>query len=218
MSITHAEALRLIQLQADHTLQADKQNILKEHLAVCATCQAYAQKVNQTENILKRIMHQQWDLRPTPLSVTALIGKTYHSKNSSTLLLTRKALIGVTFVVFMMMGWKITATNPASSNATQFEVLPNPTPVTQTSEPATSAKSCIQIQYQVQDGDTLESIASHFATAKDDIVKLNYLTAETLKANTELLVPVCDTTPTSTLNPPTFTITPFLETITTTPG
>ena len=50
------------------------------------------------------------------------------------------------------------------------------------------------------------------------ILSANDLTGESIGSIRELVIPACETTPTSTIYPPTFTITPNLETIPTTPG
>jgi len=218
MQISHTEAMRLIQFHADHALQDNKENILNEHLKECAECRAYAQQLNKLENILKNIMHKQWGLRPAPLSIAALVENKNGKKSSSALLVTRTALISVALLAFMLIGWQFTSASPTPTDGTQFEVLSIPTPSTQITVTTSSSKNCLQIHYQVQENDTLESIASHFATSKEIIMTLNNMFSETIQPNTELLVPLCDTTPTSTLHPPTFTITPFLDPTTSTPG
>ena len=77
---------------------------------------------------------------------------------------------------------------------------------------------CVQIHYHVQKNDTLEGIAARFATSKETLMRLNNLSSELIQPKRELLIPVSNTTPTHTLPPPTFTITPILDTTTSTPG
>jgi LysM repeat protein len=218
MQISHAEAMQLMEFQTDHTLHGDKENILNEHLKGCAECRAYAQQSNQLEKILKSVMHKQWDLRPAPLSVAVLLGNKFRKKASSAILLTRTALVSIAFMAFIVIGWQFTTSNSTTVYGTQYEILPNPTPSTPITATTFSTKNCTQIHYQVQENETLDSIASHFTTSKETIMNLNNLTSEAIQPNTELVVPICDTTPTSTLNPPTFTITPFLDPTTSTPG
>ena len=218
MQISHAEAVQLIEFEADHTLHGNEKKILNEHLRDCAECRAFAQQLNRLENILKNVMHKQWSLSPAPLSVSVLMGNNISKKSSSALLITRTALISVAFLAFVVIGWQFTAASPTTTYSTQFEVLLIPTPSTSTTATISSSKNCMQIHYQVQENDTLESVAAHFATSKETIMELNNLASETIPAQTELLVPICDTTPTSTLHPPTFTITPILDPTTSTPG
>ena len=218
MQISHAEAMQLIQFQADHALHGDKQKILTEHLATCAECRAYAQQLNQLENILKNVMSKQWSLHPAPLSVAALMGNKNGKKYSSTLLITRTALISVALLTFVIIGWQFTGVNTRLVSGTQFSMLPIPTPSTQITATSLLFSHCVQIHYHVQKNDTLESIATHFATSKEILMILNNMSSEDIQLNKELLVPVCNTTPTNTLPPPTFTITPILDPTTSTPG
>ncbi len=211
MQISHAEAMQLIQFRADN------QKILSEHLKDCFDCRTYAQQLNKTENVLRTVMRKQWNINPAPLSIAVLMGNT-GKKSSSAILITRTALISVAFLAFIIIGWQFTATNPKSMYATQFDLLPIPTPSTQITATTFLSNNCIQSHYQVQKNDTLESIAAHFTTSKEALMELNSMKSDVIEPDTELLVPICDTTPTSTLYAPTFTITPILNPTTTTPG
>ena len=218
MQISHAEAIQLIEFQTDHVLYGNKEKFLKEHLKECAECRTYAQQLNQMENILKYVMRKQWDLRPAPLSVPDLMEKKIGKKYLNALLITRTALISVALLAFVIIGWQFTDANTRSISGTQFAMLPIPTPSTQITATSLLSSHCVQIHYHVQQHDTLESIASHFLTSKETLIKLNNLASEVIQPNAELQVLVCDTTPTSTLYAPTFTITPFVEPNTSTPG
>jgi hypothetical protein len=218
MQISHEDAMQLIQFQADHALHGDKQKTLNEHLTTCAECRRYAQQLNQLENILKNVMHSQWDLRPAPLSITALIGNNIGKKYSRTLLITRTALISMALLAFVVIGWQFTDINTKSISETQFAMLPIPTPSTQITATSLLSNHCVQIHYHVQKNDTLESIAAHFAISEEMLMKLNSMSSKVIQPNTELVILVCDTTPTKTLPPPTFTITPILDPTASTPG
>ena len=163
-------------------------------------------------------MYRQWDARPAPLSIRALIGNNIGKKYSSTLLITRTALISVALSALAIIGWQFTDTNTRSASETQFVMLPIPTPSTQITATSLLSSQCVQIHYHVQKNDTLEGIATHFATSKETLMKLNNMFSESVQPNSELFVPVCNTTPTNTLPPPTFTITPILNPTTSTPG
>ena len=217
MQIPHAEAMQLIQFRADNALRGNKEKILSEHLKDCFDCRTYAQQLNKTENVLRTVMRKQWNINPAPLSIAVLMGNT-GKKSSSAILITRTALISVAFLAFIIIGWQFTATNPKSMYATQFDLLPIPTPSTQITATTFLSNNCIQSHYQVQKNDTLESIAAHFTTSKEALMELNSMKSDVIEPDTELLVPICDTTPTSTLYAPTFTITPILNPTTTTPG
>ena len=217
MQITHEEAIQLIQYTADKAVPGTKEKLLHEHLKDCAQCIAYAGQFRDMENVLQTVMRKQWDQCPAPLSLSTLKEKKDSRKNKSTLLVTRTAFIGMAVCTFIFIGWQVTLTlNP--KNAIFPGMLPVPTPSTQYTATNTQTLNCQQIIYKVHEYDTLESIASQYATSKEAIINLNNLNTETIQRDMELLIPICKSTPTSTIYPPTFTITPFLEPITNTPG
>jgi LysM repeat protein len=217
MQITHEEAIQLIQYTADKAAPSAKEKLLHEHLKDCAQCSAYAGQFKDMEKVLQNVMRKQWSRRPAPLSLSALKEKKDSQKKKSTLLVTRTALIGMAVCTFIFLGWQVTlTTNP--KNTLFPGMLPVPTPSTQYTATNTQTLNCQQILYKVQEHDTLESIASQYATSKEAIINLNNLNIETIQRDMELLIPICKSTPTSTIYPPTFTITPFLEPTTNTPG
>jgi len=218
MQLTHEEAIQLIQFNADKAVHGIKAKMLYEHLNDCAHCSSYASQFKEMENVLQSVMHKQWNQRPAPLSIVALKATKKMWKNNSALLITRTALIGMSIFAFVMLGWQIAFTNNRGS-VTYPGMLPVPTPSTQyTATTNTTALHCEEIIYKVQENDTLEGIAFHHATTKEIIMELNNMSTESIKAFTELLVPICNSTPTSTTYPPTFTNTPIHEPITYTPG
>jgi len=217
MQITHEEAIQLILYAADKAVPGAKEKLLHEHLKDCSQCSAYAHQFKDMENVLQTVMRKQWSQRPAPFSLSTLKAKKDSQKNRNALLVTRTAFIGIALCTFIFIGWQVTlTTNPR--NAIFPGMLPVPTPSTQYTATNTLAINCQQILYQVQEHDTLESIASQYATSKEAIMNLNNLNTETIQRDMELLVPICKSTPTSTIYPPTFTITPFLEPVTYTPG
>ena len=217
MQITHEEAIQLIQYTADKAVPGATEKLLYEHLKDCEQCSTYAGQFKDMENVLQTVMRKQWSQRPAHLSLSALKEKKDSRKNKSTLLVTRTAFIGMAVCTFIFIGWQVTLTlNP--KNAIFPGMLPVPTPSTQYTATNTQTLNCQQIIYKVHEYDTLESIASQYATSKEAIINLNNLNTETIQRDMELLIPICKSTPTSTIYPPTFTITPFLEPITNTPG
>jgi hypothetical protein len=73
--------------------------------------------------------------------------------------------------------------------------------------------------YSVRENDTLADIAHQFSVSEEEILAVNSLEAVTLSPSMELLIPVCNWTPTGTVHPVTFTTTytPVREPFTTTP-
>ena len=218
MQITHAEALRLIQYQADGPTRGENEKELNSHLADCAECRAYAQEFHEMENILQRVMRKQWSLRPVPLSLDKLTAINYERKNKRALLVTRTSLISFAFFAFVFIGWQFALTSTSLLTVSQPVSPPVPTPSTLFTATIHSSANCSEALYTVQAGDTLETIAQQFSTTQDTIMEWNHLKTESINPNMEMRIRICDSTPTSTTYPPTSTITPILEPVTYTPG
>jgi len=219
MQITHEEAHRLIQFKADNGLNSNSEEKLSAHLKVCTECRTYADTIKDTESVLRRTLRKQWDLHPLPLQMDAIYAKVNARGNANIFMTTRTALIGIAFVMFAFITWQsLTANNNASLQPPLGTVPLIPTPSTQYTATNTLQNDCKEIKYIVQAGDTLESIARHFSASKESILFANHLTDEAIGPAQELLIPFCESTPTSTTRPPTFTITPNFETISNTPG
>ena len=218
MQITHAEAIRLIQFSADKALPFKQEKILlDEHLQECSECRAYVNQLNEMENVLQSVLRKQWNLHPAPLIINTLTGKEKGKKNQGALLITRNAIISIAFLAFVLIGWQFTL-SAKSNNGVQPGLLPIPTPSALFTATSFPSQNCSNTEYQVQKNDTLDSIADHFSTSKERLMSLNHLYTETIDPATKLLIPICELTPTTTTHPPTFTITPFLQPITYTPG
>jgi len=217
MQLTHEEAIQLIQFNADKAVHGITEKMLYEHLKDCARCSAYATQFKEMENVLQHVMRRQWNQRPAPLSIDILKATKKLRDNKSALLITRKVLISVSVFAFIMIGWQVAFTSKGG-NGMFPGMLPVPTPSTQYTATTYTSLHCEKIIYKVQGNDTLVSIADHHATTKEIIMELNNMNTESITPFTELLVPICNSTPTSTTYPPTFTSTPILEPVTNTPG
>ena len=217
MQITHEEALRLIQFNADRALNVEKATLLDQHLRTCAECRTYSKQLSRMESALLDVMRKQWNMRPIPLAIDKLTEQKNSRKIQGTLMLTRSAMIGIAFLTFIFIGWQFAITNnPLNGSLPVLPVIP--TPSTFYTATSYTLQDCVKVPYHVQEGDTLQSIADHFSISKEIIRNMNKLNTEAIQPNTILLIPVCKSTPTSTNHPPTFTITPFLEPVTRTPG
>jgi hypothetical protein len=95
------------------------------------------------------------------------------------------------------------------------------TPSIQTVTPGVNVQTCKTDFYVVQENDTLESIAFHHRTTKEAILEYNpednSLAANTVFTGMEILIPVCESTPSHTASIPgnTLTTTPLKTMITT---
>lgn len=219
MPITHDEAQGLIQLKVDNSLRLTDEEKLSAHLKSCTECRLYLETTKVTEAILRKTLRKQWrTAAPLPLQMDIIYEKVGFGGSASILVTTRTALIGVAFMVFAFMAWQSMNTDSLVQQNLPGIVPLIPTPSTQYTATITLQSECQNFKYSVHEGDTLENIARQFSVSEESIVIANNLTDESLGSIQELVIQVCETTPTSTTNPPTFTITPIFEPVSTTPG
>jgi len=220
ISITHEEARSLIQFRADGKLKLADETRLDKHLEECADCRDYLNKLENTVSILQKTLQKQWKANPLPLQMGVVYGRMASKKRDNVLLTMRMSLVGVAFVLLSFMAWQYTTSGRYTSQQySSSEIIPLiPTPSAQHTATNTSLNDCQNIKYSVQQGDTVEDIARQFSVPSEAILLANNLTNTSLASVQELVIPICDTTPTSTTHPPTFTITPIFEPVTTTPG
>ena len=218
--ITHEQARRLTNFNIDQALDANTLSILNAHLNGCAECRTYAGELGDVENILRKMKHR-WDLRPTPLHLDQIMGrsknKAFGFANGITIVRTATMVLAVIAVV--LGAWQFSMVNVASPTAPSA-VIPIPTPSTYLTSANAMLRNCDYVLYQVQAGDTLDGIASQFSVPKGTIMDFNGVKAEKIYTSMQLRIPICDHTPTATINTPTTTttITPQFEPITVTPG
>ena len=219
MQITHEEAHKRIQQKADHGLRAAIEEELNTHLQTCVECRSYFDAIRETESVLRQTLQKQWNARPLPLQMDVIFEKVNSRGGTSIFLTTRTALISFAFILFTFVIWQSMAAGNMESQQSPLGTVPLiPTPSTQYTVTTTLQNDCNTVRHIVQSGDTLENIAQRFSIPMESILIANNLTSESITLSQELTIPVCELTPTSTTHPPTFTITPIFETITTTPG
>lgn len=217
MQITHEEAHKLIQFKVDQTLNSDNLHLLNAHLKDCAKCAEYNFTFQAMEKILNETMQKHWHIQPVPISMDILQGKLKFNSRSNNFLTIRRVLAGFAVMVFVFTAWQFTASGKSFTN-TAVSVAQIPTPSLTGTSTQAEANSCKEIEYRVHNNDTLESLAQHFATSKQEIMTLNNLISEAIHPAMILLIPVCDQTPTGAFLHPTFTITPSLDISADTPG
>ena len=220
MSITHKEAQHLIQRNMEDQLEAQEFATLTAHLRVCRECRAYASGIKEVADLLAPVMKRQWSFQAAPLSIPALLGRRERI-NSRTVLTMRTAAIGLMFVAFFFSAWQFMASGAPVSSQIPMGIDPVPTPSLPNIQSATETTSamCKLLLYPVQRADTLASIAEQFSTSEDEIIQLNGLKTDAVSPPMELMVPLCNFTPTGTFYPVTFTTTytPLLNATTTSP-
>jgi len=221
MPITHEEARKLIQFQADEALKSQEKFVLSAHLKECSECRFYEEDIKQVENILLPVMKRHWDRKPVPLSTRTLTEKTRSQIQPGIIVATRSAAIAVVFMAFIFSVWQFTLSGNKTANPAPIVVLPVPTPSVQSTSTKITFQNCEQMPYNIQENDTLASIAHQFGVSKEEIMALNNMQTEIIYTSMELMIPICNSTPTSTAEGPTAlttTYTPVLDLITSTPG
>jgi hypothetical protein len=201
MQITHEEAHRLIQFNADEALNAEEKMMLARHLQACLECRVFAEGIKEVGSLLLPVMKKRWDLQPLPLSIAAIRGERKSKMDVNIILTTRIAAVSVAFLAFIFGVWQFTLSGGQRSSQMPVGILPVPTPSTQSTSTKLVFQNCEGMLYIVQENDTLESIAYQFVTSKEDIMAANHMKTEIVTTDTELIVPICNFTPTSTIHP-----------------
>jgi LysM domain len=220
MQITHAEARKLIQFSIEQTLSPQEIKTLRVHLEDCVECRVFAEELKEVESILVPLMKRQWSLQPAPLSIPARVQRKSINWQTNIMLATRTAMISIVFAAFVFSAWQFTRSVSRTSTPVPISILPIPTPSGQSTSTKVSFQNCAEKKYQVQENDTLESIASQFSVSKDKIMAVNNMHVEMVYTKMELWIPICHSTPTGTVHPSTLTITftPLIGPTTSTPG
>lgn len=218
MSISHEAARKLIQFKADSVLNPTDQTMLIAHLNECLECRTYSNGLENTVLLLKRTMRKEWNTAHLPLPMELIFANNNVKRKANTILTTRTALIGAVALLFTFVAWQ-TITRTVTSSQHPFGMIPLiPTPSMQYTATNLSINKCQDIKYRIREGDTLDSIARQFSLPLDSLILANNLLDASLETVQELVIPICETSPTSTIFPPTFTITPVFEPVVTTPG
>lgn len=218
MQLTHEDAHRLIQLNMDKALKPQELSLLSDHLQTCAACQTYAHDMQEVEQVLFPVLKRQWDRHPLPLSISALMERGSASPPRN-ILATRTAALGLVVLAFFFSAWQFVLSGSSPSGSLPLIVPLVPTPSTVSTLTMTTPDDCPTMSYSVRENDTLADIAHQFSVSEEEILEVNSLEAVTLSPSMELLIPVCNWTPTGTVHPVTFTTTytPVREPFTTTP-
>lgn len=217
MQITHQEARHLIQFRADRTLSTNEKELLNIHLKDCFECRGYVNEIQETETTLRTVLRKHLNVYFLPLQVKAIWAESVTNQRVS-YLTTRSAMIGATLLLFIFAFWQFTTTNSNSSIPMTVGVPAIPTPSLILTSTQNDFANCQLIHYNVQQGDTLESLARQFSASEETIRDFNQLQVNVATLPAKLTIPVCRLTPTGTTHPPLFTDTPSLEPSTYTPG
>ena len=208
MQITHDEARWLIEYDSDRALTSEQQRALTAHLQECEACRLRSVEMNNVENILRDVMRKHWNHRPLPLSIDSI---KIHTKNLNSLFAWRVSLASVAMVTFLFLLWGFKVTEFNSSASLPLVSLPVPTPSFQLTSASAISTRCDSVIYEVQEFDTLDSVADHFFVSKEDIMAFNSLRSDQINEFMELGIPQCNITPTGVVDTPTTTLTPNIQ-------
>lgn len=217
--ITHTEAHWLINFNADQPLDTGTRLILDAHLNDCAACRRYARQLGEVENILQKIKSR-WELQPVPLFSTTHQGKKTSLAFSRSPLATRITMMVLTILIMAVtVTWRYSMPSMTFPTTAQM-AIPIPTPSTSLTSTKAMTLNCVYMSYQVQSGDTWNSIALQFSIPKETIMKLNGIREEKIESGTQIKIPACDHTPTVPSDAPSTIITtsPQFDPITETPA
>jgi LysM repeat protein len=203
----------------DETLSADESAVLALHLSGCPDCQSYANEMHQMERLLPAMMKSHWGLQPVPLPVSYLLERSTKTRAGNFLAI-RTAAIGLVFVALFFSAWQFLISGPLAARQISLSVAPVPTPLVQTVQFIDTAEACAMSLYTVQGSDTLASLSARFSVSEEEIMEINGLKTDRIGAPMQLVIPVCNFTPTGTVHPATFTTTytPVRNLKTSTPG
>src|SRR5512133_2668795 len=217
MSITHEEARRLIQFSTDKSLHGFEKELMDVHLETCGECRGYAKSIQELELVLRPMMQNRWNSFPLPLSRNE---KRLHLNSHfvhKLILATRIAAMGVICIAFLFNIWQFTRPTGQPSNDSSAVSLPAPTPSFQSTSTTISEQNCAPFLYDVQQGDTLDSIAKQFLVTRAEILRDNNIRVDSLNPPMKLMIHTCSPTPTNTQNTATTVFTPWSTSTTSTP-
>jgi len=220
MQITHKQARSFIQFNAERALSSSSQAALQAHLATCGECRLFAEEIQEVHSLLGPVMKKHWGKKAVPLPIPTLFEKRASRSSAGTLLVMRSLVIVLVFVAFAFSARQFMLTGAPGPSFTASSALPAPTPSAYTTSTGLVDEDCAVMEYTVQRGDTLASLAHRFAVSEEKIIALNGLKNETLTAGQPLQIPACNFTPTGTVIATRYTRTgtPMTSPVPSTPG
>jgi len=209
MQLTHEQAQAYLQAAADQLLDSEKRALLDSHLESCGLCQAYARGLDNLEATLRSALRNCWDATPIPLSMEKILGRQKKPEKFTFQRVLQFAgapalAIAVVFLAILLGVRHFSSGLGGDISLATVSAEAIPTPSAQLTTASALVTDCAQVIYKVQAGDTLETIAREFSVPKETIMEINGLKTEDLSASAQLIIPLCDPTPSLT---PTITMT-----------
>lgn len=206
---SHKKFHTLLQFAADQPLRRDEQTLLDRHLAECSECRQYAHNLDLVEDGLRRVMQQQWNVRPQSLSVAAI------QNRSGQMVLPRRSVAAfgkfafipmLALTIFMVLTVRMTNPQKASQNLgipvsgtpSMAMIIPKPPASASVAASRTNTQACKQVTYTAQANETIDGIAIKYGVSKEAIATANNLSTDKLDAPQTLIIPLCQNTPVET--------------------
>jgi hypothetical protein len=217
MSITHEEARRMIQFKADDALPGMENSLLESHLNSCQECQLYDAAVRDLESTLQPLMQRKWNQSPLPRPTARTVPGRGTKITQQAFFATRIVALGIICAAFLFNVWQYTQPDKQSYSPPSADIPMIPTPSLQSTTTKETEQNCEQIPYDFMKGDTLEGIASRFSVSVEEIRRANHLGQSTPIAPTNLIIPICNPSPSGTPRTVPTTFTPLFGPNTLTP-
>jgi len=222
VEISHQKAQVFLHTAADNMLPADNQPLLDAHLAECQECRKYANHLHNLESGLSRIMHTHCDNQRPVLNLQTVINPPATKIIWNSFVGLTQGMGKVTIVAALVLGYFLIAnisnnqittlgtevpTILPTPNELPFNAAISPTPSAQLALTELTMQVCETIIHVAQSTDTLESIATQFGVSPETIMEQNNLTTDGISPEMELVIPLCEGTPSRTASTPSNTMT-----------
>jgi LysM repeat protein len=226
VEISHRKAQSFLQSAVDDLLSAEDQTLLDAHLAQCAACRAYAKKVLELEDNLRKVTHTNWDKQQPKLNYQAIATSPATKPIWKDVLNLSQGLGKYTVIAALIAGYFLivslninqgstpnseTAAILPTPNGSEFDTDKSPTPSAQFTLTDFQTQACESVIHVVEPSDTLAGIALQYGVAIDVIMEYNDLVNSQIAAGMNLNIPLCESTPSRTASTPnnTMTVTPL---------
>ncbi len=203
MQISHEEAHTLIQFSLDRDLDSTEETALSAHLRNCTNCVLFKDDLLKVETSLYKLSARYKETHHIPIA----IGMLTRAASTKDIWPQPAAMASLIVLIIFILTWQFSGGNRAPNSALPHPISPIPTPSVSATGISLTSQGCKKINYIIQEGDTLISIANFFKVSLGTMKSHNDLSAADLKAGAEVVILLCSMAPSETVDP-------FMSTIT----